>query len=85
LSDREAAANRLSAEFDKWQAPLGSTGGKYRISGTVLTGFFRKNARGLPQVALWGKTSSETREAVEYYIRAEKGLSEFLRMVWNRY
>jgi hypothetical protein len=80
------AVNRLSAEFDKWQAPPGSAEGKYPISGDhLLTGFFRKNARGLPQVALWGKTSRETKEAVEYYTQAEKGLAEFCRLVWHRY
>jgi hypothetical protein len=79
-------ANKLSAEFDKWQAPPGSAEGKYTISGkNVMTGFFRRNARGLPQVALWGKTSSETREAVEYYTQVQNGLSAFLRMVWSRY
>jgi hypothetical protein len=79
-------ANKLSAEFDKWEAPPGSNQGKYIIAGTnVLIGFFRKNTRDLPQVALWGKTGSETREAVEHYVRNEKGLTDFLRIVWKKY
>jgi len=79
-------ANRLSAEFDTWQGASDTNEGKYIISGkNVLTGFFRRNERGLPQVGLWGKTSSDTRDAVEYYINAEKGLVEFLKMVWNRH
>jgi hypothetical protein len=77
-------ANRLAAEFDKWTAPMGLQEGKYTISeeGT-LTGFFRKNQAGLPQVGLWGHTANATREAVEHYLRNEKGLREFLRMCWK--
>jgi hypothetical protein len=77
-------ANRLSDEFDKWSPPTGSLEGKYTISveGT-LTGFFRKNQAGLPQVALWGHTANATREAVEHYLGNEKGLRAFLRMCWK--
>jgi hypothetical protein len=79
-------ANKLSAEFDKWEAPPGSREGKYTIMGaSPLTGFFRKNARGLPQVGLWGNSARHTRQAVEYYTENEKGLAEFLKMVWTRY
>jgi hypothetical protein len=72
------SANKLSDEFDKLSE------GKYPIPGTeVLTGFFRKNSRGRPQAALWGETARGSREVVEHYLQDEKGLSEFLKMVWK--
>jgi hypothetical protein len=70
--------NKLSEEFDK------SPEGKYPILGPeALTGFFSKNSRGRPQVALWGETARGSRAAVEHYVQDEKGLNEFLRMVWR--
>jgi len=75
------AANKLSAEFNDW-SPSTSGEGKYSILG-ALTGFYRKNPRGLPQVGLWGDTAGETREAVEHYVRNENGLEAFLKMSWK--
>jgi hypothetical protein len=76
--------NRLSEEFDKWVAPPGSTEGKYTIPGEgALTGFFRKNKIGLPQVSLWGRTASATRKAVEHYLKSDNGLKAFLKMSWK--
>jgi hypothetical protein len=49
----------------------------------VLTGFFRENSLGLPQVGLWGQTGRGSREAVEHYLRNKKGLNDFLKMVWR--
>jgi nucleoside phosphorylase len=77
-------SNKLSNEFDEWEAPAGSAQGKYPVSGTKeCTGFFRLNAKGLPQVGLWGKNAQETRQAVGCYVQNEKGLTAFLRMVWK--
>jgi hypothetical protein len=71
-------ANRLADEFDKLPE------GKYPIPiGQGLTGFFRKNQGGLPQVALWGPTASGTREAVEHYLKNAAGLDEFLKICWK--
>jgi hypothetical protein len=76
-------ANKLSAEFNSW-VPSKSGEGKYSIPGAVArTGFYRKNPQGLPQVALWGETAGETREAVEHYVQNEKGLDAFLKMCWT--
>jgi hypothetical protein len=75
---------RLSKEFDDWVRPADSLEGKYSIpGGDGLTGFFRKNEKGSPQVGLWGKTASATLNAVEHYIKNEQGLSELLRMCWK--
>jgi hypothetical protein len=76
-------ANKLSAEFNNW-TPSKPGEGKYSIPGGVARiGFYRPNPRGLPQVALWGETAGETREAVEHYVRNEKGLDAFLKMCWT--
>jgi len=78
------ATNQLSHEFDKWARPADSREGKYSIhEGEALTGFFRTNAKGRPQVGLWGRTGGTTRNAVEHYIANAKGLTEFLRMCWK--
>ena len=46
-------------------------------------GRFQKNDAGLPQVGLWGENANKTREAVELYMKAERGgLDEFLRLTW---
>ncbi len=77
-------ANRLSKEFDEWVKPADSLEGKYTIpGGDALTGFFRKNGRGYPQIGLWGETASATLNAVEHYIKNERGLPELLRMCWK--
>jgi TIR domain len=78
--------NRLTAEFDQWKPKPPSKEGAYPIpvSGAQIgTGFFRKNQRGLPQVALWGYNANAVRETVEYYFRTERGLAEFLKMCWK--
>ena len=76
--------NKLSDEFDKWTPTPPSTEGKYTIPGTgARTGFFRKNQAGLPQVGLWGRYASDTRETVEHYLKNEQGLSVFLKMCWK--
>jgi hypothetical protein len=75
-------ANKLSAEFNEW-TPSASGEGKYSIL-PALTGFYRRNSRGLPQIGLWGKTATATREAVEYYVQKENsGLEAFLKMCWK--
>lgn len=77
-------ANKLSAEFDSWSPPPSSPDGKYAIPGkTTLTGFYRRNPSGLPQVGLWGGTAVGTREAVEHYVRNGKGLGAFLKECWK--
>jgi hypothetical protein len=76
--------NKLTEEFDKWVSGPGETGRKYPIAGAGdRKGFFRKNAVGLPQVGLWGKTANDTRETVEHYLKDEQGLESFLSMVWK--
>jgi len=78
--------NRLSAEFDQWKPNTPSKEGTYPIpvTGTRIgTGFFRKNQKGLPQIALWGHNANATRETVEYYFRDEKGFAEFLKLCWK--
>jgi len=76
--------NDLSAEFDRWKPSPPSKEGKYVIPGTgTQTGFFRKNQARLPQVGLWGRYASDTREAVEHYLKNEHGLTEFLGMCWK--
>jgi hypothetical protein len=76
--------NKLTDEFEKWTPPPGENGGKYPIAGPGGgTGFFRKNAVGLPQVALWGNTANDTRETVEHYLKDEQGLASFLKMCWK--
>jgi hypothetical protein len=78
--------NRLSAEFNQWRAEPQSRMGTYPIpvSGTRIgTGFFRKNAVGLPQIGLWGNDASAVRQTVEYYFSDEKGFEEFLKMCWG--
>jgi hypothetical protein len=77
-------ANRLSHEFDKWEAPEASNQGKYQFGDQQnYIGFFRMNQRGLPQVALWGVDATSTRQAVEYYMTAARGLDELLKMTWK--
>jgi hypothetical protein len=76
--------NKLADEFAKWAPPPPSREGKYPIQRPgSLTGFFRTNSAGRPQVGLWGNTASATREAVEHYLNDEQGLREFLRMIWK--
>ena len=75
--------NKLAAEFDQWVPTPPSSGGKYAIPGGARTGFFRRNQAGLPQVGLWGRYANDTREAVEHYLKAEQGLTEFLKMCWK--
>jgi hypothetical protein len=77
-------SNQLSDEFKKWVPPSPTSGGTYPILGSKkLTGFFRQNGLGLPQVGLWGDNATATREAVDNYIVNPKGLSDFLRMSWK--
>jgi hypothetical protein len=77
-------SNKLSDEFKKWAPPKQSGEGTYLISTSKkLTGFFRRNQRGLPQVGLWGDTGSAVGEAVDSYIANPKGLAEFLGMCWK--
>ena len=77
-------ANKLSAEFSKWTSPPGSGEGIYTIreQGKVM-GFFRLNESRLPQIGLWGKTATATRDAGDHYINSPKGLDEFLRLCWK--
>jgi hypothetical protein len=77
-------ANKLTAEFIKPASAAPPTGGTYSIPGAGdQKGFFRKNAVGLPQVALWGSTAKSTREAVEHYLRDTAGLTDFLKICWK--
>jgi class 3 adenylate cyclase len=71
--------NKLTKEFDEWKA------GKFRLQGggEAHTGFYRSNQRGLPQVGLWGNNGRTTWEAVEYYVKAARGLDEFLKATWK--
>jgi hypothetical protein len=76
--------NRVTDEFDKIVPGPGQSNGKYSIPGPGdRRGFFRKNQVGLPQVALWGKTATDTRETVEHYIKEPRGLTVFLGMCWK--
>jgi hypothetical protein len=80
------STNRLTAELYQWKSNPPSKEGTYPIpvSGARIgTGFFRKNQKGLPQVALWGDNANAVRETVEYYFRNEKGLTEFLKICWK--
>ena len=77
-------ANKLTDEFAQWVPPSRGAGGKYDIPGPGdRKGFFKKNSVGRPQVALWGKTANNTREAVEHYLKDGNGLSSFLTMCWK--
>jgi hypothetical protein len=79
--------NRLSAEFAQWQPEPASKMGLYTIPTTgtrIGTGFFRKNAAGLPQVGLWGNSANTTRQTVEHYFTNERGFEEFLKMCWKQ-
>jgi hypothetical protein len=79
------AENRLANEFDEWNPPPGSNEGRYLIrTADAVTGFFKTNEEGLPQVGLWGDTASGTRDAVRHYKDDPAGLREFLRMCWQR-
>jgi hypothetical protein len=78
--------NRLTAEFGQWKPRPPSKEGTYPIpvSGTRIgTGFFRKNQKGRPQVALWGHDANAVRVTVEHYFRNERGFTEFLKMCWK--
>jgi len=76
--------NRLSDEFFKW-APTSQSGeGTYSMPGPEQpTGFYRRNEKGRPQVALWGEDAFGTREAVEEYIANPTGLAAFLQICWT--
>jgi len=79
-------SNKLSAEFDQWKSVPPSKYGTYPIPVTgprIGTGFFRNNQKGLPQVGLWGPNATAARETVEYYLRNERGLTEFLKWSWK--
>jgi TIR domain len=74
-------ANELSKKLQEERTPEATN---FRIAGrTTCHALFRKNAVGLPQVALWGEDAKTTRHAVELYVEAETGLDEFLSMVWK--
>jgi hypothetical protein len=77
--------NKLTMEFDEWQAPEGSHQGKFQLEGgnKAHTGFFRPNQKGLPQVGVWGHSGHTTREAVEIYVKSARGLAEFLTVAWK--
>ena len=76
--------NSLSDEFFKWAPTPQSGEGTYSMPGSKqLTGFFRRNEKGRPQVALWGDDAYGTREAVEKYLANPKGLPEFLQICWS--
>ena len=76
--------NRLSDEFFKW-APTSQSGeGTHSMPGPEQpTGFYRRNEKGRPQVALWGEDAFGTREAVEEYIANPTGLAAFLQICWT--
>ena len=74
-------ANELTKKFEDEPAPSAT---KFSISDREgCNGLFQKNAQGLPQVALWGEYALKTREAVDLYIKNERGLDEFLRITWK--
>jgi TIR domain len=74
-------ANELSKKLQEERTPEATN---FRIAGrTTCHGLFRKNAVGLPQVALWGEDTKTTRRAVELYVEAATGLDEFLNIVWK--
>jgi hypothetical protein len=77
--------NKLTKDFDEWQAPEGSHEGKFHLegSGRTHTGFFRLNPKGSPQVGLWGNDGRATWEVVERYVKSARGLDEFLKIVWK--
>jgi SEFIR domain-containing protein len=80
------STNRLTSEFYRWKPNPSSKEGTYPISvsgARIGTGFFRRNQKGLPQVALWGDNANAVRETVGYYFRNEKGLTEFLKICWK--
>jgi len=74
-------SNELTKEFEDKPA-LEAT--KFLVSGREGCNCrSQKNAKGLPQVAVWGGSALKTQEAVELYTKNPRGLNEFLQMTWN--